>query len=76
MEAKVYEIVAKVMGVPPESVTERSSPAFIKRWDSLRHMRLVLAIEETFGIQFTEDEIVSIKNVGDVIRFLAPKKRA
>ena len=73
MEQKLFEIVGKVMGVPHGAVTDLSSPASIKQWDSLRHMRLILAVEESFGIQFSEDEIVGIKSVGDVIKYLAPK---
>lgn len=73
MNNKVCGIVAKIMGVPAETVTEDSSPDSLPRWDSLRHMKLVLAIEEAFGMQFTDEEIVSIKDVRSIVALLGQR---
>lgn len=39
----------------------------IDDWDSVAHVKLVLMIEEEFGIRFTTDEVASIKSVADFI---------
>jgi len=36
----------------------------IDGWDSVAQVKLVLAIEEQFGFQFTEDEVSSIRSIG------------
>jgi len=64
---KVLELVAQIMGIPLEQVTSASSPESIEQWDSLKHMHLVLAIEEAFGIQLTDEEIVMIKDVQSIV---------
>ena len=69
----VYGIVAKIMGVPAGAVTEDSSAASLQSWDSLRHMKLILAIEEAFGLQLTDEEIVSISDVRGILALLARK---
>ena len=38
----------------------------VANWDSLSHVRLMVAIEEHFKIRFTSSEISGFKNVGDM----------
>lgn len=71
----VAGIVAQIMGVPPDRVTEASSPDTIEKWDSLQHMKLILAVEEAFGVQFSDQEIVSIKDVRSINALLTRKLR-
>lgn len=39
----------------------------IDGWDSLTHVQLVVAIEKELGIRFTSREILSWKNVGQMV---------
>lgn len=43
-----------------------------ERWDSLAHLRLVLAIEQQIGRQLDPDEAVRIDSLADVAALLAP----
>ena len=67
MSKDVFEIVARVMNVPLDSVSEDSSMDTLVKWDSLHHMNLILAVEEKMGIQFTDEDIISINNVSNLI---------
>ena len=73
MDRKVFSIIAQIMSIPVEIVTETSSPNSLEEWDSLNHMKLILAIEEAFGVQFTDEEIVSIRDVRSIIVLLGRK---
>lgn len=42
-------------------------------WDSLGHIRLVSALEETFGVTFTLDEIEGMTSVSQILAVLAAK---
>jgi acyl carrier protein len=64
---RVVHIVSQIMGVPETSLDDRSSPDVIEAWDSLKHMNLVLALEEAFGIRFTDDEIMSMSSVAAIV---------
>ena len=59
-EIKLKEVMAKVFGVQPESISPDASPDTIENWDSLRHMNLVLALEQDFGVELTDDQVVEI----------------
>ncbi len=59
-EQKLKEVLARIFNVQPEMITDDASPDTIENWDSLRHMNLVLALEEEFGVEFTDDQVVEI----------------
>ena len=75
MQTKVLNVVSQVLGVPVEELADDSSPETIEGWDSLKHMNLVLALEEEFGIRFSDEQIVamlSVKSIKDAVAQLAP----
>ena len=47
--------------------------ADLEDWDSLNHVKLVVAIEEHFGVKFSNREIGSWTNVGDIKRSVAAR---
>jgi acyl carrier protein len=42
-------------------------------WDSLSHVNLILAIEKGFSIRFNQRELLSFRNVGDLVRSIEAK---
>jgi acyl carrier protein len=73
VKEKVFEIMAQVMNVPIENVKEDSSPDTIEAWDSLKHMSLILTLEEEFGVQFSDEEIVTMLSAAMIIDVLTHK---
>ena len=45
----------------------------IEGWDSLSHVNLIVAVESAFGITFGQKEILSFKNVGQLIGSIKEK---
>jgi acyl carrier protein len=39
----------------------------IEGWDSLSHVNLIVAIETKFNIRFNQKELLTFKNVGDLL---------
>ena len=64
---EVFKVVSQVLNVPIEEVNEDSSPLTLTKWDSIQHINLILSLEERFGIQFREDQIVDMLNVKLII---------
>jgi len=62
VENRIKKVFAAVFGVDIVSISEDSSPDSIANWDSLRHMNLIVALEEEFGIEFDEEEIMDMLN--------------
>lgn len=70
MKDRVYLVVSQVFGVPLETITDESSPDSIAAWDSLKHLNLVMTLEEEFGIQLTQTQILEMLTVGLIVEVL------
>ncbi len=66
----VYGVIAGVLGVPADSISDDSGPGVIASWDSMSHINLVLALEEHFGVVFTDDDVTDMLSVGLIRRIL------
>ena len=42
-------------------------------WDSLNHINIIVAVEETFNVKFKSMELLRLKNVGDLQKLLDSK---
>jgi acyl carrier protein len=62
LELRVKKVLSQVLNIPTEEITENTSPDTEKKWDSLGHMNLVIALEDEFGINFTEQQIIEMLN--------------
>jgi len=63
-------LVTRVLGLAsPPSLDQ--GPAEIPEWDSLGALKLLLAIEEAFGISVGEEEMARAKSVSDLSRIAA-----
>jgi acetyltransferase-like isoleucine patch superfamily enzyme/acyl carrier protein len=60
--AEMAELVQRVLGLP-ELPAADAGPAQIAAWDSLGSLRLLLAIEETFGVSIREHEMQAASSV-------------
>ena len=56
-------------------ITNLTSAKDISGWDSLAHIRLVVAIEKSFRLRFTANEISELENVGEMINLIVIKKK-
>ena len=45
----------------------------VAEWDSLSHVRLVLAVQKHFNAKFSAAEITSLRNVRDLARLIRAK---
>ena len=70
---QVRLIMMDVFDLDELSLSSASSAEDIKEWDSLSHIRLVVALEKEFKIKFKNSELESLKNVGDLTSLVAAK---
>jgi acyl carrier protein len=59
---KIKQVMAAVFEVPAETIKEDSSSDNIESWDSLRHLNLILALEEEFGVAIPDEEVGNLVN--------------
>ncbi len=67
---KARMLVAEAIERPLSEVSTDASIATLPAWDSLAHVRLILALEAALGAPLQTDEMLSIESVDAVSRLL------
>lgn len=62
----VDTLIARVLRIPEELVSDALEYRSIAQWDSLTHVNLMLAIEETYGLPIDSDLIVTLSSVAAI----------
>ena len=67
---KVRDIIVDQLGVDPDDVTLESSFREDLKADSLDLVELIMAFEEEFGGEISDEKAQELETVGDVVRHL------
>lgn len=73
VDERVEGLLADVLQLPAASITDDLTMQDVDSWDSLKHMELIVSLEEAFGLQLTFDEIVAMQSVRAIKRVLRAK---
>lgn len=71
VESKVKEIIAEQLGINEDDIAVDSSLTDDLGADSLDIVELVMALEEEFEIEITDDEAEKMDTVGEFIEFVS-----
>ena len=69
----INKILVKVFGISEENISDDATMNDIPGWDSLTHMDLITAIEESLGIELNGDEIAEMTSFGNIRKVLTAK---
>lgn len=70
----VSAIAADIFQVAARRITQESSPDTIESWDSLQHLNLILALEQSFSLEFQPEEIERMTSIGAILAILEEKQ--
>ena len=73
MLQRVNEVFQEVFDDDGLVILRHTTAADVSGWDSLMHVRLVLALEKVFSVRFASSEVANFKEVGDLIDALDRK---
>jgi len=62
IEDKLKEIMGLVFDVPTSAIDNTTGPDDLDNWDSIGTINLITALEEEFGIEFEEEELLEMLN--------------
>jgi acyl carrier protein len=71
LNQKLADVIVETLEIKPSEVTPETERDGHPTWDSFNHLRLMTAIEEAFGVQFSMDEIEGIETMGQLDQLLA-----
>jgi len=71
--AEIQEIFRDNLDEDNIDLSDDTTANDVEGWDSLTHIQLIVAIEKKFKIRFTSKEILSWKNVGEMMDCILSK---
>ena len=73
---KFRGIIAEQLGVDVEKVTPEASFTDDLQADSLDLVELIMAFEEEFGVEISDDEAEKIRKVKDAVEYIDKRAKA
>ena len=71
---KVKEIIVKELKLDPSKVTMDANLETDLGADSLDAVEVIMALEDEFDLEFSDDAATSIKTVGDIVKYIESTK--
>ena len=73
IDGRVKNILADVLGLDVSEVDDTTSKDTVEAWNSLNHLTVVMALEEEFGVQFSDDDMVALVSLPAVVSIVGEK---
>lgn len=70
---QIKAIIQKVFQVSADEISDEMSPETIPSWDSMNYLIFITELEKEFSVQFSINETMEAKNLGDIINYLKNK---
>tara|TARA_R110002049_G_scaffold217453_3_gene388862 strand:+ start:192 stop:419 length:228 start_codon:yes stop_codon:yes gene_type:complete len=73
MNERLRNVMATTFQVPAESINENSSAENLERWDSFGFLQLITSLEDEFGVNFDETELLRMTSYKTIQSILEDK---
>ena len=70
MFEKVKEIILEVLNIPTDKITLETNLKDDLKVDSVDLLELIVAFEDVFGVEVSNDDVQGIVTVGDIVAYL------
>lgn len=70
---KLELIFRDIFGKDTLEINMSTNANDIEEWDSLTHISILASVQDDFGVSFDMDEIIEMKNVGDMVEAIKVK---
>lgn len=70
---RVQDVFRDIFDEDDLVISQETTASDVDGWDSLSHIQLIVAIEKEFKIKFSSKEILSWKNVGELLNSVQEK---
>lgn len=60
MSEKIKKVMAKSLGVVEGSITENTAQEDIYEWDSINHIKMIVAFEREFDITIPDEQVANM----------------
>jgi len=76
MMDNLKDLLAGVFQMNAAEIVDETTMEDVERWDSLTHMKLVVALEGAYGIELSAEQIMAMKSVKIIKQIIFEKAAA
>jgi len=70
---RLKKVILRELDLDDFPIDDSTTANTVPGWDSLSHIRIIVAIEAEYGVRFKTVEVLRMKNVGDLQALLKKK---
>lgn len=70
---KINDVFKEIFDDETLEVDENTTANDVEGWDSLTHINIIASVEKEFDIDFSTKEVISMKNIGDMVDIILEK---
>ena len=71
--SQVIEVLSDVLDTPIEAISAETSPDTNESWDSIKHLNIIMAIEEEFNVTLSPEEQMEMLTVSLIADLISEK---
>ncbi|MCB0332934.1 MAG: acyl carrier protein [Bdellovibrionales bacterium] len=73
MNSDLNALLVEVLRIPSDQLADELTMQDVEEWDSLRQMELIVAVEETFQIELSGDDIANMASISGIRKTVESK---
>ena len=67
MKNKILNIMSNVFEIDIDQLSDNVSPQIVEQWTSLRHLQLIVSLENEFNVTFNNSDLFTMTNLESII---------
>ena len=67
---QMQQVIREVLDDDQLVLTDAMTARDVEGWDSLGHINIMFALESEFGVEFDDDQLSRLRDVGELRRFI------
>jgi len=68
---KLTEVIQDQLDLDDLQLSASTKAVDVEGWDSLAHVRIMISVEQAFGMRFQTAQITGVSNVGELVELIA-----
>ncbi len=73
IENKLKEVFSNIFKISVKKINKKTNFKNLKKWDSLNHVKLIMAIESEFKLSINPDDSVNFLSFETILKYLKKK---
>jgi len=70
---KIIRVLSKVLNLSEQEIKEKIGNGNLIFWDSITHLNLIFSLEDEFGLSFTENDLIGMKDFDKILSRIKEK---